>query len=142
MLPHYYRYGSVSKFLPDKYHSIGGTSLDFYAEINIPFVYNVELPDLGQNGFLIGSNEIPNVGFLPSITIQKPVFLKNMLAKMVSSFKDEMILSSIFLKINQFITLDIQSRIRTEQFFYQPISGFVFACLYLFLIKLDIFIFR
>ena len=88
MLPHYYRYGSVSQFLPDQFHAIGGTSLDFYAEINIPFVYNVELPDLGQKGFLIGSNEIPNVGFLPSITIQKSIFknIESYAKKMLKMF--------------------------------------------------------
>ena len=43
------------------YPAIGGTSLDFYGESSIPFVFNAELPDLGEYGFLIPSNQIDSV---------------------------------------------------------------------------------
>ena len=62
-------YSLLKLFLIDKNYLIpmyyigfsGGTSLDFYAESNIPLVFNVELPDLGESAFFIPASEIPSV---------------------------------------------------------------------------------
>ena len=54
--------GAVRRFLPYKEgHGIGGTSMDFYADMGIPFTYTVELPDFGQYGMLIPSSMISTV---------------------------------------------------------------------------------
>ena len=60
ILPHYYKTGLVHDFVPNiaEKGGIGGTSMDFYADMGIPYCYTVELPDFGQFGVLLPSSMI------------------------------------------------------------------------------------
>ena len=56
-----FRHGRTQDFLPPRFHEVGGTSMDFYADSGIPYVYTIELPDLGQFGFQLPESNIEEV---------------------------------------------------------------------------------
>lgn len=59
IIPHYYRIGTVRQFLNYAAgNGIGGTSMDYYADIGIPYCYTIELPDFGQYGMLMPAHQI------------------------------------------------------------------------------------
>ena len=59
ILPHYYRTGFVREFIQYAAgHGIGGTSMDYYADVGIPYSYTIELPDFGQFGMLMPASMI------------------------------------------------------------------------------------
>ncbi len=61
ILPHYYQYGRVHQFLPSNDSNVGGTSMDFYVDAGIPLAFTIELPDLGQLGYLLPEHQISQV---------------------------------------------------------------------------------
>lgn len=58
IFPHYYSHGRLSDLSNHASNQVGGTSMDFYADSGFYFAFTVELPDLGQHGFLLPPSEI------------------------------------------------------------------------------------